>query len=73
MNGVCQTCRWWEFHVTNEGFCHLSSFYIPWMERSWKVKARDMGIADSRPKVWTKREEVRTSPGFGCNQWEAKP
>jgi len=66
---ICSNCRWWEEHNSYEGFCRLSGSNIYWMEQYWKVKPRNN---NSRPEVWAKHDEVRTSPNFGCNQWEKR-
>ena len=63
---VCKRCRWWEEHNVFEGFCRLE--VLPYMEEFAKIGPRVTG----GPKVWAKHDEVRTSPDFGCNQWEKR-
>lgn len=69
----CRRCRWWEPHGEYEGFCRLSGCYVPSLIEFMKVKPRDGGLSDpGRANLWAKHDQVRTSPDFGCNQWEAK-
>ncbi len=62
---ICRNCRWWQEHSNGgEGFCRMDE------------NMTHMSTIPVRPwapiRVWAKHDEVRTSPEFGCNQWERK-
>lgn len=62
---VCRNCRWWEEHNNgSEGFCRMDVN----MEHMAHIPIRPWGPV----RVWAKHDEVRTSPEFGCNQWEER-
>lgn len=73
---ICLNCRWWEQHgpiENNEGFCRLMGFTNLSDEATkyWQIAPRD-AVGPHKPACWAKHDEVRTSPDFGCNQWECK-
>jgi hypothetical protein len=61
---ICENCKWWERLSPREGLCWLVSYGLPAEMRTHE--SRDT----QQPKVWAKHDQVRTSPDFGCNQWE---
>lgn len=64
----CERCRWWEDHGNGfEGFCRLRALLYP---NEFGSREEVCGIIS--PACWSKHDEVRTSPDFGCNQWERK-
>lgn len=72
MNKLCCNCRYWQRHGhtdNREGFCRLNMSHIPHMIEFSAVETRGNGY-HTHPSVWAKHDEVRTSPDFGCNQWE---
>lgn len=66
MNGMCKDCRFWRKNVSHVDTLKLSSVCL-------RVDPDELAVKEgTRALVIPFGSQLKTGPGFGCNQFEAK-